>query len=312
MNLKKIFCKKPLWFRVFEITVAITLLALFYFVQTVSLDANFKSRAKLEADLIKSVQNEIINQSHYTLIALSKISEIRNMDSSACNKLLPGLLKKYSAYANIGTADVEGRIVCSGVSVKEPINVSDALYFKNTLAFKDFYVGDYQVDKITGQLVVVMGYPIFESDGATIKGVVFVSLPLTWLDDFEKNLDLPENSSITVVDEAGTILTRYPDPQKWSGASIYGTNLAKEVLSEKQGAIKLSDLDGVTRMMYFSRWNDYASKGEKYSYIVVGIATPGIDGYLGQFALLFLVIFVTAVIVWKKRSFCEEVNLLQK
>ena len=307
MNLKKIFCKKPFWFRIFEITVTIILIGLFYFVHTASLNANFKSRAKLEADLIESVQNEIINESHYTLIALSKISEIRNMDGPACNKLLPGLLKQYSIYVNIGVADVQGSLVCSGVPVKDPPNLSDRLYFNGVLATKNFYVGDYQVGKITGQLVVVMAYPIFEDDGATVKGVVFVSLPLTWLDDFEKNLDLPENSSITVIDETGTVLTRYPDSQKWSGTSVYGTNLAREVLSEKQGAIKISDLDGVTRMMYFSRWNDYAAKGEKCSYIVVGIATSkSTSWYLGQFAMLFLVIFVTAVIVWKKRSFCEE------
>jgi len=307
MNLKKIFCKKPLWFRIFEITVTIILIGLFYFVHTASLNANFKSRAKLEADLIESVQNEIINESHYTLRALSKTSEIRNMDGPACNKLLPGLLKQYSIYVNIGVADVQGSLVCSGVPVKDPPNLSDRLYFNGVLATKNFYVGDYQVGKITGQLVVVMAYPIFEDDGATVKGVVFVSLPLTWLDDFEKNLDLPENSSITVIDETGTVLTRYPDSQKWSGTSVYGTNLAREVLSEKQGAIKISDLDGVTRMMYFSRWNDYAAKGEKCSYIVVGIATSkSTSWYLGQFAMLFLVIFVTAVIVWKKRSFCEE------
>ncbi|KKT22890.1 MAG: hypothetical protein UW08_C0002G0019 [Parcubacteria group bacterium GW2011_GWB1_43_8b] len=307
MNLKEIFCKKPLWFRIFEITVVIILFGLFYFVHTASLDANSKSRAKMEADLIKSVQNEIINESHYTLIALSEISEIKNMDDPACNKLLSGLLKKYSKYANIGVVDAKGLVVCSGVPVKEPVDVSDRLYFNGVLATKDFYVGDYQVDRITGRLVVVMAYPIFEDDGATVKGVVFVSLPLTWLDDFEKNLDLPENSSITVIDETGTVLTRYPDSQKWSGTSIYGTNLAREVLLEKEGAIKLSDLDGVTRMIYFSRWNDYAAKGEKYSYIVVGIATSkSTSWYLGQFAMLFLVIFVTAVIIWKKRSFCEE------
>jgi hypothetical protein len=312
MNLKKIFCKKPLWFRIFEITVAIVLFALFYFVHTASLDANFKSRAKTEADLMKSVQNEIINESRYTLVALAEILEIKSMDNLVCNKLLFRLLKKYSIYANIGVADAQGWIVCSGVPIKESINISDESYFKEVLTTRDFYVSDYQVGKVTGQLVIAMGYPVFGEDGATVKGVITVSLPLTWLDDFEKKVDAPEDSSITVVDETGTILTRYPDSQKWSGTSIYGTNLAREVLSEKEGAIKISDLDGVTRMMYFSRWNDYASKSEKYSYIVVGIATPGIGGYLSPFAFLFLVVFVTAVIVWKKRSFCEGADSSKK
>jgi hypothetical protein len=141
---------------------------------------------------------------------LDDIPEIRAMDADTSRRLAE-VLKSESIYTNLGVADASGRIVCSAIPFTGEARVDDRLFFKRAVETREFSVGTYQVNPISGEPGLNLGYPILEPDG-TLRGVLFASLGLDWADQFIQRAQLPEGASLLVVDAEGTVIARSLDP----------------------------------------------------------------------------------------------------
>jgi diguanylate cyclase (GGDEF)-like protein len=220
------------------------------------------------ARLASSNQEKFIEASHQLLSVLARLPEVRNPKSALCPRILADLLKQNPIYANLGVIGPEKIIFCSAIPQKIPLDASDRSYVQQAFKTHDFAIGEYQIGRITKKASINFGYPILDQRGR-IQAVVFAALDLVWLNQIAANANLPKNSTLTLFDRNGTILTRYPDPEKWVGKSEADRPLVRKMLSQGEGLAEDKGLDGISRLYAFTPL--HGAPGAANVYIRVGI-----------------------------------------
>jgi len=213
-------------------------------------------------------QDQLVASTHQLLMSLAQLPAVRAPGTGSCDRVLADLLKPYPYYRNFGVAAPDGRIYCSALPLAKPVNIADRSYFQRAVQARDLGLGDYQIGRITGIAAINFGYPVMGKDGK-VHAVVYAALNLSWLNQLVTGIDIPVGSTLTVVDSRGTILTRFPEPEKWVGKPMRETPLIKEVLGHHgEGTAELDGLDGVTRLYAFAPLHDGAAGNV---YVSVGI-----------------------------------------
>lgn len=245
-------------------------------------------------------QDQLIAATRQLLISLAQFPAVRQRGSGAhshCHQLLAEMLKAYNYYTNFGVATPDGRVVCSALPLVRPMNIADRSYFQRSLHLRDFSVGDYQIGRISGISAINFGYPVRDA-GGNIQAVVFAALNLSWLNYLIADIDLPAGSTVTVVDGRGTILARHPEPEKWAGKSMRGSQLIDAILERQdEGTAHLKGLDGVDRLYAFAPL--HAGNGRVAVGIPKAVAfAPAKEHFIRNLALLFLVATLALIAAW--------------
>src|SRR5256712_7465253 len=102
-----------------------------------------------------------------------------------------------------------------------------------------------------------------------VTGVVCAALELRWLNDFAANADLPPGSTITVLDRKGTILARFPDPDRWVGKTEPEAPIVAAIVKGGEGTADAPGLDAVPRLFGFVPLR--TGPGETALFLSVGI-----------------------------------------
>ena len=254
-------------------------------------------------------QDRLIGETQQLLMALSHLPAVRAQAAPAeCNRLLAELLRNYTYYTNLGATSAQGDIYCSAAPLPGPVNVADRAYFRRAVAAGGLGIGDYQVGRVTGVHALNLGYPILE-DGA-LRAVVYAALDLSWLSDMIDRLDLPPRSTLTVIDSGGTVLSRYPGPERWVGRSMAESHMVAAILARHgEGTEEFTGLDGVSRLYAFAPLHASAS-GTVY----VAVGVPKAEAFAAAnrtlsrgVAVLLMVALLVAAAVW----FGSEVFVVQ-
>jgi signal transduction histidine kinase len=220
----------------------------------------FEQRAAARADAVASArrvvklaaasQKQHFEATRQLLATLALLPQVRPDRAAECLALFTNLLRLHPIYANIGGLDAEGKVFASA---KEPatnqLDLSDRAYFKLARDTGKFAVGEYQIGRITGRPTFNMAHPL-RVDGKFV-GVVFAALDLKWLNQLAARADLPESTTLTLIDRQGTILVRYlsPDPGKsWIGYTITNKLFLKFLAEGTEGTGPFRGLDGMMRL----------------------------------------------------------------
>ena len=219
--------------------------------------------------LASTAGERLIEGTHQILVALARLPEVRGQNAAACSALFADLLKPYPYYSNLGVAKPNGDVFCSAVPFEGVANISDRSYFRRALDRRGFAPGEYHVGRITGKAVINLGYPVLDGAGR-VAAVVFAGLDLSWLNRLLAESQLPEHSTITVVDMASQVLARYPNPEQWVGKSYPDAPFIKAAISQQEeGTIEGSGLDGVPRLFAFTPLQ--VGERESVAYVYIGI-----------------------------------------
>jgi diguanylate cyclase (GGDEF)-like protein len=257
-------------------------------------------------------QGQLIASTHQLLMSLAQLPAIRapGTATASCQRVLTELLKSFPYYTNFGVAAPDGRVLCSAVSLAEPVNIADRSYFKRAVESRDFGVGDYQVGRITGIPAINFGYPV-RGDGGNVQAVVYAALNLSWLNQFVTSIELPAGSTLTVLDSHGTILARHPDPQKWVGKPMAETPLVKAVLGHRgEGTAELDGLDGLARLYAFAPLH-HSPAGN--AYVSVGIPKAVAFAAANEvFARSMTLLLVVALLALAAAWFGSEAFVLRR
>jgi len=220
------------------------------------------------AQKVSGDQESLIEKTYQLLIALAEMDQILQCQSSGDSPFLASLLKEYPFYTNLGTTGPDGQVICSALPMKQPTNFADREWFPHILHTRKFTVSEYIIGRITGIPSIVLSYPILAGKDH-LKGVAFASLDLTWLQQIVAKANLPPDSVFTVFDRKGTILSRYPDPEKWVGRSMSDAPIVKTILTRQgEGTVETTGIDGVLRLYAFT---PLSSRAEVGAYVSVGI-----------------------------------------
>lgn len=235
------------------------------------------------------------------LHSLSVMAVVRTPGTAAaCHRFVAEVRKLHPYYTNIGVASADGTLFCSALSFSSSINIADRSYFRRALASRGIGVGDYQVGRVTHVRTINVGQAIVDEAGR-VRGVVYVALNLDWLNELIAGLDIPPGSTATVFDSNGTVLARYPDPQKSVGQSQRDSPLIHAILGRRgHGTVAAQGMDGVHRLYAFAPLPNGASGG---LYATVGITRNAAsavadDAFRRSVISLLLVLGLALVAAW--------------
>ncbi|MDH4135190.1 MAG: cache domain-containing protein, partial [Anaerolineae bacterium] len=230
--------------------------------------ADVKEEALRLARIAASDQEDTVKDTRQLLFALAQLSEVRGTDPSACFALFE-LLNQYPQYVLLGVVARDGDLFCSTLPISGSVNLADLSYFQRVLQMRDFAIGDYQNDPISGKATLDLGYPVLDEAGQ-VQAVVFASLDLTWLNQLAAEAQLPEGSTFTVIDRNGTILVRYPDPGIWVGQSVPEAPIVETILAQRgEGTAEAYGVDGIPRLFAFTPLSGVP--GGEDVYVSIGI-----------------------------------------
>jgi signal transduction histidine kinase len=172
-----------------------------------------------------------------------------------CEGHLSNFRKLSPDYLNFGLAETNGNIFCSAQPFDGKVNIADRAYFQQVMQTKKFSMGVFQIGRLTGQPALNFGYPVLDEKGA-LQRVLYASLKLSPLSDALAQVPVPYNGSVTVLDRAGTVLARYPDPAQFVGKSLVDDVVIKRILHRKEQTFEMAGEDGIQRLHAVSLVDD--------------------------------------------------------
>src|SRR5574337_783657 len=174
-------------------------------------------------------------------------------------------------YANLGAARPNGQIFCSATPIRGPINVANRAFFQRAAETRTFAIGDYQIDPSSAHAIVTFAFPVLDRAGR-LAALVFADLDLAWISGVAAEAHLPAGSTVTLVDQNGTILVRDPDPKRWVGKSASAVPIFQTMLKQpREGTAKGFELDGTRSLFAFKPLLSSMKSGNVY--LIVGIPT---------------------------------------
>jgi len=223
------------------------------------------------AEFIAHEEEQILQGARQMLIALTKFIEKENTQPSECNAFCADLLKQFRRYANLGAVKPNGEIYCSAVPLNRSLNAAEQLWFRRAVEAGGFAAGDYHIGRITGKPVLVLAYPAINAAGDTLA-VVFAALDLQWLNQhkFEIEDQLPDDFTITQLDENGVVLAQQPEPGQWPERTMPKSSLFKEILSQKKGVIRAPGPQGKPFIYAFAPV--HSSLRNRQIYVILGLS----------------------------------------
>lgn len=230
--------------------------------------AQMRSQALLLSQVVKSHEERLIEGARQLLTALAQLPQVRNSDPNQCNAFFTNLLKQYPLYATLGVAKRDGSLFCSAKPYAEAVNLSEHFWLRRAVESRRFTVGDYQINQISSEPVLVFGYPVLTNTTGEAESVVFASLDLAWLNQLMAEVKLPSGASLMLIDRDGTVIARHPEPKKWVGKSIPNAPIVKTILTQGEGVTEVVGMDGIMRLYAF---NTLKQSSGSNLYISVGI-----------------------------------------
>jgi PAS domain S-box-containing protein len=223
------------------------------------------------ARLCAENEERLFDGAHQLLVTLSQVPSVWQLDAASCNALFAKVREQYPIYANLGLLDARGNIVSSALPSGAADNFAHRSYFQRAMESGGFAIGDYQIGQITGKATINVALPLLDPTGRPYA-VLFAALELTWLSQMAALADMPPGSSLSLVDQSGTVVARVPDPENWVGKPSGVLNAGRAILQtdKRDGTVTARGADGVEKIYAFAH---VGGASAQRPYIVAGIPT---------------------------------------
>ena len=195
------------------LAVGATALPIFVFSLFGHLERREEALREVERDMQHMVhmalfeERVVTENARQVLRIMARSNELRDLKAADCNGIAGRLLETQTNFANVGAALPDGRLYCSGLPLKEPLDASERAWFKEALQTPDVSRGQYQIGRITGQRGIAFGYALRDGAGK-VRAVLFASTGTDWFDRMAEAVPLRRGWFALAVDADGHILGR--------------------------------------------------------------------------------------------------------
>jgi signal transduction histidine kinase len=247
------------------------------------------------------------------LIVLSRLNEIRNLDTSSINLMLASLVLENPNYASMILVDAGGNLIASNKGFQK-INVSDRKYYKDVVKTKCFAVGEYIQDRLAHRPALHYAYPVLNSD-STIKSILVLSFDIKYYDNVLKSLHGRKDVDFAFVDHCGKILYCSSD----SNAS--GVSERKDILDiiagkKSSGIFRAAGNDQIDRFFAFRQLS--SGNNEPYMFVYARVSEKSYVEYhraliiniiIWVLAALFV---ITSTFIFSRKYILKPIDKLVK
>ncbi len=252
------------------------------------------------AQQVSQNQNQLFSTAQQLLIALAQLPEIHQHDVAACKKQLADILQQFSeTYIQFSVFKPNGDLFCSAPVNNKMINIADRDHFKQVIATHKMATSGYVISRLLDKPSVFFSQPVLNNNDE-IVALINVGMDLRWVTKLIKDVQLPQDSVLTVFDANGITLARYPEPEKWLGKAV--PEQAIVTLLRQTGnedTTTLDGPDGITRLYGFRP----LSTQKTDAYVAVGVPlslalASANDALLRNLVLLGLVTLFAIIAAW--------------
>ncbi len=236
----------------------------------------------------------MVDQTRQMLKALAQEPAIRSLDEKLCSQFFSEKYLKHGfpIYSNLGLLNLQGQLVCSVFSNSGLVALSDQSYFNAITETKKFSIGIDLTDAQSGTRALFMGYPVLSNSGS-VRGAVFSSLNLDWLNHLANHAGLPAHATLTAIDNRGNVFARSAEAEKWVAQSAPNSEIIKKVLKEGTGKTEATGIDGIRKIYGFKK----VGGSPESLYVYVGIPRDGVIASANRLLIFDLIWLVIAVMV---------------
>ncbi|MEK0084182.1 PAS domain S-box protein, partial [Benzoatithermus flavus] len=176
-------------------------------------EARAHAEALRLARLTAGEMDRIIDGARIFLLALAHQPAVQELNGPACSAYLasftgtPGF-----PFRDLMAVDLAGRPFCTQGDRPPETDDGERTYVRDTLTSGRLTVGRLVATRGSGawQLPVAMA---FADAGGKRAGAVALGIGVDWLADYFKIKQWPPGGSVTIADQGGTILVRWPNPE---------------------------------------------------------------------------------------------------
>lgn len=187
------------------------------------------------AKVASSVESLMVDNAKSFLLTVSHLPTVREKEYDECNAIFQHMFEDhFEYYSAFYVADLEGNILCSPPEKHAPPDFNRCEHYQNLIHANDFAMSGYHICRVTGKAVVSIGYPVYDMQDQFFN-VANVSLDLIWFYDFAEAAGLPAGGELIVMDDKGTILSHYPDNDRWRGYQLPESNTVAKLWQQKSG-----------------------------------------------------------------------------
>ena len=163
-----------------------------------------------------------------------------------------------------------GEVRCTAVPGDPRVNVIDRAWFQQALQSREMIIADVVIGRILGVPVITLGKAM-RDEAERIKSVFYLALGLDWLQRELGKIRLQEGARLTVVDNRGMVIVRFPDPEEWTGKNVAHFPLVQRFLAAEHGdgILEETGLDGVRKLIAHARLLTTASGGSFHLWTTV-------------------------------------------
>lgn len=208
------------------------------------------------------------------LQALASVTPVEHLTPVECRRMMNELAQKLPRYDTFGLAAPNGDVYCSADPARLKGNIAGLQFFRDVLAKHTVAQGPYEMDSLVSRPVVFIGVPLIDAQ-RKVQTVMFASYDLSDFPDWAETLQLPPNTRMVVFDDAGLVLARYHDSEKWTGTYQPQTPLAQYAQQHgNEGVTDLLSQGGVKRLFAYTTIHKGANQTV---YLALGIVAD--DAY---------------------------------
>ena len=206
--------------------------------------ANWQKHSRLTMEIARREEQELVGATRQLLLAISESAPVRTLTPRRCKRWLDELHITYPRYGCLALALTNGTLLACTPAPPGVTNLAELPCFRHTLR-----KGAFAVSRLAGNASkrprVGFAFPILDRS-EEVKAIVYAELDLRRWDRSASELpgQLPPGATWTQIDRDGTILARYPAPEKWIGRRLPESWLVTNAFSQLGGLLESSDIHG--------------------------------------------------------------------
>ncbi|MGH7506947.1 MAG: ATP-binding protein [Longimicrobiales bacterium] len=228
-------------------------------------EENALARASQLVSVITATHESALASTELLLAGLSALPQPGPDEPAACEAFTRKVIAIDSRLANLGAVSPDGDILCSAHPVPPGTTVAGRRWLEEAVRTRSFVVGEHLVGRIVRRPISVVSHPLVRGDSVT--AVLFASIDLGASTRLAARSALPAATTLTIIDETGFVLARYPDPTPWVGRRFADEPLVR-AMRAGAGTIEERGIDGVPR---FYAFEPLAGTGANRAGVAVGI-----------------------------------------
>ncbi|MGZ5198206.1 MAG: bifunctional diguanylate cyclase/phosphodiesterase [Telluria sp.] len=254
--------------------------------------------------VIASHENTLVDNANHLLELADDVVAASTRDPAACDARLRELYASLPGYANIMVYSPAGDLRCGAIRPGK-VNVAEREYFQRALASDAPVSSNLIYSKTTGKPSIAFARAVRER--GAVAGVVVASLEVSNFTAIVRDVPLPKDAILAIVDRTGTILARRPALHAAVGTTV---PRVAQLLAEAGARGFMAEITGIDQVERLVAAAPIRSENGRPFYVLLGSAKQSLTNDFVRSVLIDVAVFGSVIVFSLFIAWRLGINLL--